>query len=76
MMLRCQGCADLLEESELNGHKVTNGRYVRYCDRCDALRDQYGIRREEHEQYCLPQLADQLARAPDGTTDFEVGPDQ
>jgi len=59
--LRCDGCGSLELVDDLNSHPVTSGRDVRYCDQCDALRETYGIRLEEHEHYCLPALADQLA---------------
>ena len=57
--MRCDGCG---QRGDLNVHGVTNRRDVRYCDSCDALRETYGIRREQHEQYCLRELADQIAR--------------
>lgn len=59
---RCDGCGDgPFAKYEVNHHKATKGRLVRYCDQCDALRDQYDIRVEDHEQYRLQELADQLA---------------
>lgn len=56
---RCQGCGK--PGYDLNDHRVTNSRYVTYCDQCDALREQYDIRNEDHEQYRLQELADQIA---------------
>lgn len=63
--VRCQGCAELVDEAKINRRRVTNSRRVRYCNRCEALRDKYNIMLEDHEQYCLPQLADELVDGGD-----------
>lgn len=56
---RCDGCG--VAGYDLNDHRVTNSRFVSYCDQCDALREKYDIRNEDHEQYRLKELADELA---------------
>jgi flavoprotein len=58
---RCQGCGDSVPVTAINYKRVSNSRFVRYCDQCEALRDLYDIRREDHEQYRLQEKADQLA---------------
>lgn len=60
---RCQGCAELVEKTRMNHVSVTSNRRVRYCNRCERLRDKYNILAEDHEQYRLPQLADELVEA-------------
>lgn len=58
---RCQGCGGSVPVSDINYKRVSNSRFVRYCDQCEALRDLYDIRREDHEQYRLQEKADELA---------------
>jgi NAD-dependent SIR2 family protein deacetylase len=60
--VRCQGCGEAVETTKINRRRVTNSREVRYCNRCEALRDRYDILLEDHRQYCLPDLADELER--------------
>ena len=62
---RCQGCGELAEKARMNHVSVTANRQVRYCNRCERLRDRYNILAEDHEQYCLPQLADELVEGED-----------
>jgi hypothetical protein len=58
---RCQGCGDSVPVTDINRKRVSNSRFVRYCDQCEALREVYDIRREDHEQYRLQEKADELA---------------
>jgi len=58
--IRCQGCAELTKEQKMNRVKASANRLVRYCDRCETLRDLYDIGVEEHEQYRLVDLCDEI----------------
>lgn len=62
-IVRCQGCGAPEIPEKLIEKRVANSRFVRYCPHCEALRSQYNIPAEGHEQYCLPQLADELTES-------------
>jgi NAD-dependent SIR2 family protein deacetylase len=66
---RCQGCGESVPTGDLNFKRVSNNRRVRYCDQCEALRQLYDIRREDHEQYRLQETADELAAESSGDTE-------
>jgi len=62
---RCQGCGELAGEDKINFVKAAANRQVRYCNRCETVRKHFDIRVEDHPQYRLMELADDIVEADD-----------
>lgn len=60
---RCQGCGELAVEDKINFVKASSNRQVRYCNRCERVRNHFNIRVEDHPQYRLMEVADEIVEA-------------
>ena len=60
---RCQGCGELASEEKITFVKASANRQVRYCNRCQRVRDHFDIRVEDHPQYRLMEVADEIVEA-------------
>lgn len=59
----CQGCGELVGHDKINYVKASANRQVRYCNRCETVRKHFDIRVEDHEQYRLMEVADEIVEA-------------
>ena len=60
---RCQGCGELAGDDKINFVKASANRQVRYCNRCERVRNHFDIRVEDHPQYRLMEVADEIVEA-------------